>query len=49
MLCERWKICSRDGNPAGLGGQGEVLFQFRSTPEGTDLKTPGCSEGVEEV
>lgn len=45
MLCKRRKICSQESNPAGLGGQGEVLFQYRSTPEGTGLKTPGCSRG----
>lgn len=32
-----------------LGWEGEVLFQFRSTPEGTGLKTLGSFKSVEEV
>lgn len=32
-----------------LGWEGEVLFQFRGTPEGTGLKTLGCFKSVEEV
>lgn len=32
-----------------LGWEGEVLFQFRATPEGTGLKTQGSFKSGEEV
>lgn len=43
------KFIHRKVTLLGWEWEGEVLFQFRGTPEGTGLKTLGCFKSVKEV